>query len=107
LAATIIDKVGAGDAFTAALIVGLVERRTLEQMHDHAARLAAFVCGQRGATPTMPDQLPRSGVAFFSCRRGTSLSPAASGLCRILAFSRLRTSGSKWAGSCRPSPLAP
>jgi fructokinase len=56
-AATIIDTVGAGDAFTAALIVGLLESRPLEQIHDHAARLAAFVCGQRGATPTIPEQL--------------------------------------------------
>jgi fructokinase len=46
--------VGAGDAFTAALIVGIVRGRPLEVIHEHASRLAAFVCGQRGATPPIP-----------------------------------------------------
>lgn len=50
-ARTIIDTVGAGDAFTAAVVMGLLGGRPLEAMHDHAARLAAFVCGHRGATP--------------------------------------------------------
>jgi len=31
--------------------------RPLKQMHDHAARLAAFVCGKRGATPAIPKQM--------------------------------------------------
>jgi fructokinase len=50
-ARTIVDTVGAGDAFTAAVVMGLLGGRPLETMHDHAARLAAFVCGHRGATP--------------------------------------------------------
>lgn len=57
--AAVIDTVGAGDAFTAAVIAGLVAGRPLEQVHDHAARLAAFVCGQRGATPAIPEQLTK------------------------------------------------
>ena len=52
----VVDTVGAGDAFTAAVIAGLVAGHPLEQLHDHAARLAAFVCGQRGATPAIPGQ---------------------------------------------------
>jgi fructokinase len=53
-ATAIVDTVGAGDAFTAALIVGLLRGRPLEVIHEHASRLAAFVCGQRGATPPIP-----------------------------------------------------
>ena len=56
-ARTIVDTVGAGDAFTAAVVMGLLGGRPLEVMHDHAARLAAFVCGHRGATPRIPAEL--------------------------------------------------
>jgi fructokinase len=56
-APTIVDTVGAGDAFMAAVIVGLLDDRPLEAIHDHAARLAAFVCGHRGATPAIPAAL--------------------------------------------------
>jgi fructokinase len=56
-ARTIVDTVGAGDAFTAAVVMGLLGGRPLEVMHDHAARLAAFVCGHRGATPQIPAEL--------------------------------------------------
>jgi fructokinase len=56
-ARVIVDTVGAGDAFTAAVVMGLLGGRPLEVMHDHAARLAAFVCGHRGATPQIPAEL--------------------------------------------------
>jgi fructokinase len=56
-ARTIVDTVGAGDAFTAAVVMGMLAGRPLETMHDHAARLAAFVCGHRGATPKIPAEL--------------------------------------------------
>ena len=56
-ARAIVDTVGAGDAFTAAVMIGLLAGRPLEVMHDHAARLAAFVCGHRGATPQIPVEL--------------------------------------------------
>lgn len=56
-APVIVDTVGAGDAFTAAVITGLVRGRPLEAIHDHASRLAAFVCGCRGATPRIPANL--------------------------------------------------
>jgi len=57
VAPVVVDTVGAGDAFTAALITGLVRGRPLEAIHDHASRLAAFVCGCRGATPRIPAEL--------------------------------------------------
>jgi len=55
----IADTVGAGDSFTAALVMGLLHQDDLDVMHDRAARLASFVCTQRGATPRMPDGLRR------------------------------------------------
>jgi fructokinase len=53
----IADTVGAGDAFTAALVMGLLARRTLDEMNDAANRLAAFVCTQPGATPRHPPSM--------------------------------------------------
>lgn len=41
-ARTIVDTVGAGDAFTAAVVMGLLCGRPLDVMHDHAARLLAI-----------------------------------------------------------------
>jgi fructokinase len=51
------DTVGAGDAFTAALIVGLLCGRSIEDFHRDAVELAAFVCSQTGATPALPAEL--------------------------------------------------
>lgn len=53
------DTVGAGDSFTAALVIGLLHQDDLDEMHDRAARLASYVCSQRGATPRIPDDLRR------------------------------------------------
>lgn len=53
----VVDTVGAGDAFTAALAVGLLEGMPLPALHDWAARVAAFVCTQPGATPRIPDSV--------------------------------------------------
>ncbi|HAD60587.1 MAG TPA: carbohydrate kinase [Planctomycetaceae bacterium] len=48
------DTVGAGDSFTAALILGLLKDEPLAQVHQRAAQVAAFVCSQPGATPRIP-----------------------------------------------------
>jgi fructokinase len=50
----VVDTVGAGDAFTAALVLGLLDRRPLTEIHAWANRVSAFVCSQAGATPTLP-----------------------------------------------------
>jgi fructokinase len=47
----VVDTVGAGDAFTAALVCGLLRYEDLDRVHDRASRLASFVCSQPGATP--------------------------------------------------------
>jgi len=56
----IADTVGAGDAFTAAVAVGLLKSDGLEQINAHANRVASFVCSQNGATPKLPDELTGS-----------------------------------------------
>ena len=46
------DTVGAGDAFLAALVAGLVKMPdTPERILAEASRLAGFVASQKGATP--------------------------------------------------------
>jgi fructokinase len=47
----VVDTVGAGDAFTAALVAGLLRGESLEAIHDSANRRAAAVCTHAGAIP--------------------------------------------------------
>lgn len=54
----VVDTVGAGDAFTAALTLGLLRKDDPARIHDHANRLASYVCSQPGATPHIPSKLP-------------------------------------------------
>ena len=51
------DTVGAGDAFTAALVTGLLKGYDARRINDFANRLAAYVCSQPGATPPVPGEL--------------------------------------------------
>ena len=44
-----VDTVGAGDAFTAALVHGLLSGLELEEINDFANRLASLVCTKKGA----------------------------------------------------------
>ncbi|MDP2721640.1 MAG: carbohydrate kinase [Bacteroidales bacterium] len=53
----VVDTIGAGDSFSAALIMGLINKKPLRQIHQHAARVSSFVCTQKGATPQLPDEL--------------------------------------------------
>jgi fructokinase len=50
----VVDTVGAGDAFTAAVVVGLLTGLPMETTHERASEIAAFVCTQSGATPKLP-----------------------------------------------------
>ena len=47
----LVDTVGAGDAFSAVVVAGFAARWPLACSLDSAARLAAAVCGVRGAMP--------------------------------------------------------
>lgn len=47
----VVDTVGAGDAFSAALIMSLLNGGTLKDAHRYAVKIAAFVCSSKGAWP--------------------------------------------------------
>jgi fructokinase len=53
----VVDTVGAGDCFSAALAMGLLAGWPLERIHRRASLLAAYVCSQSGAMPAMPAEL--------------------------------------------------
>ncbi|MDX1700900.1 MAG: carbohydrate kinase [Melioribacteraceae bacterium] len=53
----IIDTVGAGDAFTAGLVYGILNDFNIDHTHTIANNLASFVCSMAGATPTLDDEL--------------------------------------------------
>ena len=53
----IADTVGAGDSFTAAMIMGLLHHLPLFATLEFASRLACHVCSQTGATPKIPQSL--------------------------------------------------
>lgn len=55
----VVDTVGAGDAFTAVLAVGLLSGWPLDAINRKANRVAAYVCSQPGATPPLPGWLLR------------------------------------------------
>jgi fructokinase len=50
----IVDTVGAGDAFTAALVLGLLHKLDLDEINRFANEVARHVCSKPGATPPMP-----------------------------------------------------
>jgi fructokinase len=56
----VVDTVGAGDAFTAALTMGLLNKVDLDEVHAVAAQVARYVCSHTGATPAFPESLRRA-----------------------------------------------
>lgn len=54
---TAVNSVGAGDSFTAALCMGLLNKKPPAEINEHANRVATFVCSQDSATPVLPDDL--------------------------------------------------
>ena len=53
----IIDTVGAGDAFTAALVLGLLKKMELDEINALAGEVARHVCSCAGATPPLPKRI--------------------------------------------------
>ena len=51
----VVDTIGAGDAFTAALTMGLLKELDLDDVHSIAAETARNVCSQSGAMPPMEE----------------------------------------------------
>lgn len=54
---TVVDSVGAGDSYTAALALGLLAGYGPERILEQAHRLADYVCTQPGAMPPLPTRL--------------------------------------------------
>jgi len=55
----VIDTVGAGDSFTAALVIGLLSGLPLDAMNAWGNRVAAYVASQAGAAPHLPAEYLR------------------------------------------------
>jgi len=51
------DTVGAGDAFTATLVAGLLKKKNWEEIGERANRIAGYVCSRKGAWPDLPAEL--------------------------------------------------
>jgi fructokinase len=51
------DTVGAGDAFTAALVTGLLQGMDLDQVNHAACEVARHLCSCPGAMPLLPQKL--------------------------------------------------
>ncbi len=57
LTVDVCDTVGAGDAFTAALTVGLLAGWDLDAINQRANEVAAYVCTKPGGMPALPERL--------------------------------------------------
>ena len=57
IAVRVVDTIGAGDAFTAALTVGLLSGWALDDVNLQANCVAAFVASQAGGTPVLPHDI--------------------------------------------------
>jgi fructokinase len=53
----VVDTVGAGDSFTAALALGLLHDLDLDDINAFANEVASHVCTCAGATPPLPEKL--------------------------------------------------
>jgi fructokinase len=49
------DTVGAGDSFTGPFCAAILRGKTVEEAHQLAVRVSAYVCTQNGAMPQIPD----------------------------------------------------
>ena len=53
----VVDTIGAGDSFTAAMVLAYLHGQPLDEINHYASKVAAYVCGQAGAMPEMPVEL--------------------------------------------------
>ena len=80
LPVSVVDTVGAGDAFTAVLTLGILAGWNLDRINRRANEVAAYVVSQPGATPHLPAHLhlsqpsrrPTSSRQAAHLQRGTS-----------------------------------
>lgn len=76
-AVPVVDTVGAGDSFTAAVVTGFLQDLPLADINRHASAVAGFVCSSRGATPVLPAFLRRPSPTTLTTLT-TTLQPCAS-----------------------------
>jgi fructokinase len=61
----VVDTVGAGDSFTAALVMGLLHQIDLDEINSIANEVARYVCSQAGGTPRLPAEFGRRFQQLF------------------------------------------
>jgi fructokinase len=74
----IVDTVGAGDAFTAALVMGLLRKMDLDEINFLADEVARYVCSRAGATPPLPGTFSGRFAAY-----AVAVKPAAKSMAAI------------------------
>ena len=76
----IVDTVGAGDSFTAALVMGLLLNMELDRINALADEVARYVCTCVGATPPLPQAIRnRFGPNPSAAKAGRELTGAVPG----------------------------
>lgn len=53
------DTVGAGDSFTGAFTAAILEGKSVEEAHEIAVKVSAYVCTKKGAMPKLPESLTK------------------------------------------------
>ncbi len=68
---TVKDTIGAGDAFTAAVTMGMLLGWDIDHISEIANRVAAFVCSSEGGTPKLPEELRREFTGAVPAEKST------------------------------------
>ena len=58
----VVDTVGAGDAFTASMTLGLLAGQQLEAINRNAIASSSYVCSQQGATMAFPKEYRKTQI---------------------------------------------
>ena len=53
------DTVGAGDSFTGTFCASILKGKSIQEAHELAVKVSAYVCTQNGAMPQIPEEYTR------------------------------------------------
>ncbi len=53
------DTIGAGDSFSAAIVIGLLHNVEIHELNAFANEVSSHVCSQKGGTPILPENLKK------------------------------------------------